>query len=132
MHILRILLTPLLYVWAFPATAIGLACVPLAWASGGKVAWRGGVVEVSGGRVAQLLAWGRPLPIGAITFGHSILASTEAGLDTCRRHELVHVRQYERWGPLFIPMYLAFSLIAWCRGKDPYRDNPFEREAYSG
>jgi hypothetical protein len=27
-------------------------------------------------------------------------------------------------------MYLAFSLIALIRGHDPYRTNPFEREAF--
>jgi hypothetical protein len=52
-------------------------------------------------------------------------------LDHCRTHELVHVRQYERWGPLFVPAYLASSAIIWLRGGDPYRDNPFEREAYA-
>jgi tetratricopeptide (TPR) repeat protein len=47
-----------------------------------------------------------------------------------REHERVHVRQYERWGPLFIPLYLAAAAIAWWKGLDPYRDNPFEREAF--
>jgi hypothetical protein len=52
-------------------------------------------------------------------------------LDFCRSHELVHVRQYERWGVLFIPAYLLCSLVLWLTGRDPYRDNPFEREAYA-
>ena len=51
-------------------------------------------------------------------------------LDTSREHELVHVRQYERWGPVFIPAYLLSSLCLWLRGRDAYFDNPFEREAY--
>ena len=42
-------------------------------------------------------------------------------------------RQCERWGPLFIPAYLLASL--WIlfnpRGRNPYFDNPFEREAYN-
>jgi hypothetical protein len=46
-----------------------------------------------------------------------------------RRHERVHVRQYERWGPLFIPLYLGASAWALVNGRDPYCDNPFEREA---
>jgi hypothetical protein len=41
-------------------------------------------------------------------------------------HELVHVRQYERWGFLFFPLYLAGSLRALLRGGHAYRDNPFE------
>jgi hypothetical protein len=42
----------------------------------------------------------------------------------------VHVRQYERWGPLFVPAYLLSSLVELLRGRRPYRDNWFEREAY--
>jgi len=42
----------------------------------------------------------------------------------------VHVRQYERWGPLFGPAYLGCSLVLWLMGKRAYRDNPFEVEAY--
>ena len=65
-----------------------------------------------------------------MTLGHVILGASEADLDAARRHEQVHVRQYERWGPLFIPAYLAASAWLWLRGRDPYRDNPFERQAY--
>ena len=48
----------------------------------------------------------------------------------CRDHEHVHVRQVERWGPFFLPAYLLASAWAWQRGRRPYRDNPFEIEAY--
>jgi hypothetical protein len=65
-----------------------------------------------------------------MTLGHVILGRDVACLDHSRRHEQVHVRQYERWGPLFLPLYLAASLVACCRGLDPYVDNPFEREAF--
>ena len=65
-----------------------------------------------------------------MTLGHTILGSTAAALDISREHEMVHVRQYERWGPLFGPAYLLSSLVLWLRGKDAYRDNRFEREAY--
>jgi hypothetical protein len=47
-----------------------------------------------------------------------------------RQHEHVHIRQYERWGLLLIPLYLAASLVAWVQGKHYYYDNVFEREAY--
>jgi hypothetical protein len=66
----------------------------------------------------------------AMTLGHTILGQTAEGLDLVRDHEQVHVRQYEVWGPMFIPAYLASSAWLWWRGKDPYRDNPFEIEAY--
>ena len=59
-----------------------------------------------------------------------VLGRSSSALDVCRDHELVHVQQYERWGPLFGPAYLGCSFYLWLRGRDPYRDNPFEREAY--
>ncbi len=66
-----------------------------------------------------------------MTLGHTVLGRTAAALDMARPHELIHVRQYERWGPLFVPAYLLCSLVIWLRGKDAYRDNPFEREAFT-
>jgi hypothetical protein len=48
-----------------------------------------------------------------------------------RLHEHVHVRQYERWGVLFFPLYLASSLLQIARGRDPYLNNAFEREAFA-
>ena len=47
-----------------------------------------------------------------------------------RDHEMVHVRQFERWGPLMGPAYLGCSLALWLLRRRPYRDNPFEREAF--
>jgi hypothetical protein len=41
------------------------------------------------------------------------------------------VRQYERWGAFFIPAYLLSSLVQLARGRDPYRENHFERQAYA-
>lgn len=61
----------------------------------------------------------------AITLGHVVLAIDDLDLSTLR-HELVHVGQYERWGPLFVPAYLLSSLRARARGGDAYRDNDFE------
>lgn len=66
----------------------------------------------------------------ALTLGHIILAPTPQAHAITRSHERVHVRQYMRWGPLFLPAYALSSLWQWCRGGDPYRDNRFEREAY--
>lgn len=65
-----------------------------------------------------------------MTLGHVVWGQDAKCLARSRDHEHVHVRQYERWGPLFIPAYLLASLIAWRRGLDPYMDNPFEVEAY--
>jgi hypothetical protein len=91
-----------------------------------------GALEVSGGAIGRVSGW---LPdlyrFSAITFGHVILGTDERGLEECREHEQIHVRQYERWGALFLPLYLGSSLVAWLRGGDPYFDNVFEREAFA-
>ncbi len=121
----------MLCVWASPATLLGLAAGGIGLMTGGSVRCHGGVVEFHGGFVRWLLD---RLPNGqivlAMTLGHAILGKTAAALDISRSHELVHVRQYERWGPFLIPAYLLASLYLWLAGRDAYRDNPFEREAY--
>jgi hypothetical protein len=70
------------------------------------------------------------MSIAAITLGHVVLAQRQEDLDRSRRHERVHVRQYERWGGLFPLIYLGASLVVLLRGGNAYRDNPFEREAF--
>ena len=67
----------------------------------------------------------------AVTFGHTVLARDRQALEATRRHERVHVRQYEIWGPLFIPAYLACWVWLPLRGKHPYHDNPFEKAAFA-
>jgi hypothetical protein len=91
-----------------------------------------GVVEVHGGIITRLLRHGLPWVGGgaAMTLGHVVWGRDETCLEASRAHEHVHVAQYERWGPLFIPLYLSASLVAWLRGRDPYFDNPFEHEAF--
>lgn len=123
---------PFLYLWVLPASCLGLLPIPLALIQGGKIKVVRGVVEVHGGIITRCLQRGLPWvgPGAAITLGHVVWGCDQACLDECREHERVHVRQYERWGPLFIPMYLAASAIAAWKGLDPYRDNPFEREAF--
>ena len=66
---------------------------------------------------------------GAMTLGHVIIGRDRWCLEFCREHEQAHVRQVERWGPAFIPAYLAASLLAWLRGEHYYHDNWFERDA---
>lgn len=90
------------------------------------------VVEFHGGASTWLVS---RLPTGpgtlAVTLGHVILGRSAAALDLARSHELVHVRQYERWGPLMGPAYLLASAVLRLAGRDWYRDNPFEREAHA-
>lgn len=66
----------------------------------------------------------------AFTLGHVILGQADASLDISRKHEAVHIAQYERWGPLMLPACFLGSLYALLIGKRFYRDNPFEHEAY--
>lgn len=128
MHSIIILLR---YLWASPATLLGLFIGAMGLCTRGGIRRRGRIIEFWGGFVTYLL---RRMPItggaGAMTFGHVVLGRDPTSLDYSREHELVHVRQYERWGPLFIPAYLACSTVLWCRGRNAYYDNPFEREAY--
>lgn len=65
-----------------------------------------------------------------MTLGHSILGQTVEDLDAARDHEHIHVRQYERWGPFFLPLYFLFWFSLWVQNKEAYRANPFEKEAY--
>jgi hypothetical protein len=106
--------------------------VPLAWCSGGRARIVRGAIEVHGGLVDTFLRRGTPFvkSAAAMTLGHVILGRNLECLETTRDHEHVHVRQYERWGPIFLPAYLGASAVLWLRGYDPYFDNPFEREAY--
>jgi hypothetical protein len=119
------------YAWAAPASILGLAIASLAGYRA-RSTIVDGVVEIHGPAIAWALRTLTPWCHGAvaITFGHVVLARDQPTLDDTRLHERVHVQQYERWGPLFIPAYLMAGGWARLRGGDPYYDNPFEREAF--
>lgn len=122
------------YLWASPNTLLGLAFALLARWTGGGWSVHTGVVEAHGGAVRWLLTRAPFVGPGgamAITLGHVVLAISPTLLDITRTHERIHVAQYARWGPLFLPAYLGVGLWLWARGKDPYRDNPFEVETYA-
>lgn len=118
------------WLWAAPYSLVGglIGCVALV--TGGGAQWRGRVLEFHGGAIPWWLDR-LPLPhVLAMTLGHTVIGRTSAALDDTRAHERVHVRQFERWGPLMGPAYLGCSAILWICGWDAYRDNPFEREAF--
>jgi hypothetical protein len=120
------------YVWAGPNSLLGLAVGALFLLCGAKAEIHEGIVEISGGLVGSLLASPRlGCPYRAITLGHVVLATDGTALDACRRHERVHVRQYEIWGPFFLPAYIGSSLWQFLRGRRCYRDNYFERQAFA-
>jgi len=119
----------LLWIWASPGTLLGLTVGVLGLCSGGSARRVGPTLEFWGGLVTKLLA-SRWLHARGMTLGHVVIGVSATALDQVRSHEWVHIRQYERWGPLFIPAYLACSVALYARGRHGYLDNPFEIEAY--
>lgn len=117
------------FIWAFPWTIVGAGIGAAGLLTGGRVQRHGRVLEFYGGGLSWLLDRLPAQPM-AMTIGHTVLGMTAAALDVCRSHERVHVRQYERWGPFFVPAYFTCSLVLWLQGRDAYRENPFEREAF--
>jgi hypothetical protein len=130
-------------VWVAPVSVFALPLLPLAlWRAQWR--WVNGVLEISSPALAWFLRgpWFRALSGGvggagglgfsAATIGHVIVARDQSCLDSCRTHEHVHVRQSERWGPLFPLAYIAAGLMAAWRERRwsaYYWDNPFEQEA---
>ena len=119
---------PLLYAWAGPTTAVGLVAGALTMATGGQMQVERGALEFHGG-FARWFLERRWVMAAAMTLGHVILGRDPHCLATCRDHEQAHVRQVERWGPLFLPAYVVASGIAWARGGHYYLDNHFEVDA---
>ena len=106
--------------WAAPGSLIGLILSPLFR----RRYVRRGILVCEGADWLRSLGWA----YRAITFGHVVL-SVDALDEPTFRHELEHVRQFERWGPFFIPLYALASAWAAARGGHHYRDNRFELEA---
>lgn len=118
------------YLWAAPNTLLGLGLALPMLALGGHGRRVDGVLECHGGvlgRALSALPW--TSRFGAMTLGHVIVGADARQLALLRPHEHVHVRQYERWGPFFLPAYAASSLWQWLCGRRPYLDNRFERQA---
>jgi hypothetical protein len=105
------------YLWAGLNSVVGMAGALTAGRR--PVAWRGVLlVEDANAGLARFLRW---RGFSAITLGHVIVANRRLD-DRLLAHELAHVAQHERWGPLYYPAYLLASLAG-------YRRNPFERAA---
>jgi hypothetical protein len=120
------------YGWAAPYSALGLLLGLVAILFGASARVAAGALEIGGGWLGRLIRRLPPrLSFSAITFGHVILGVDHTTLAYLREHEQVHVRQYERWGPFYLPAYFGSSLLELARGRNPYRDNYFEREAFA-
>ncbi|MCE2800622.1 MAG: hypothetical protein LW724_13875 [Planctomycetaceae bacterium] len=118
------------YLWPSPYTLLGLLVFFIPIRGARSLLVHRGTIGVIGPAIERLLV---RVPIiggaAAMTFGHSILAKDRDTFYSTWDHERVHVDQYQRWGLLFVPMYLGAGLWLKIRGKDPYWDNPFEIEA---
>lgn len=122
----------LAWLWAAPITFIALPLAAIIHLFGGQIRSNGEAFEATGGCATQLLRLMNPWAlVEAITLGHLIIARDIDLANRLRSHELVHVRQYQRWGVLFPFAYLASSAWAALRGECPYRGNVFEREAFT-
>lgn len=121
----------LAYAWASPTTALGLLGAFATFASGGRLAIVDGVLEAHGGITLRLLERIALVHggVAALALGHVVLGRDTPALARTRRHERIHVRQCERWGPFFVPAYLLAGGFAWLRGGHAYRDNWFEQQA---
>ena len=119
------------YAWASTISVLGGLLVAAALASGGRASFVAGVLEAHGGVIAILLRYVVPLRGGAsaMTLGHVVVGRDRDCLQRTRAHERIHVRQCERWGPLFVQAYVLASLCAALQGRHYYRGNRFEREA---
>lgn len=113
-----LLLRVLAYLWAAPNTLLGLVLGLLAFQRPRSA--RG--ILIFDGPVRGTLWVIRLFRRSAVTYGHVVLSNTRLEgrlLD----HELHHVWQYERLGPLYIPLYLLIWVFT------GYRRHPFEEAA---
>jgi hypothetical protein len=65
------------------------------------------------------------IQVQAQTLGRYVFARSAVPRELLA-HECEHIRQWERFGPLFLALYLASSGTAVLRGRQAYRDNWFE------
>ena len=116
--------------WALPCSAVGALLALVVICLGGSARRIGHTVEVGlSDNQSGVPRWARDLRFSAITFGHFIIGESHDVLAVLRRHERVHVRQYEVLGLFFFLAYPAASLLAWLRGRSAYHGNYFERQA---
>jgi len=113
--------------WALPNTLIGLLLVAISKSKHVKSHVPAMVFEPGTwlGRYMKKHYW------AGLTLGHVVfMVDPNDHLIAC--HELIHVYQNNHFGPFWLPLYGIFSLVMWLiPGKKYYRDNPFERQAYT-
>lgn len=111
-------------IWSAPLTAIGFV---VAYAAGSRPHWRQDeqcyLAENAGGLSGTLL---RFVGADANTIGRVVISTQPTTSKALFAHEVVHVRQAERLGPLMVPLYLLLA------ARYGYRDHPLERAARLG
>ena len=110
--------------WAAPLTVLGGL---LAAAGGARATWdprRGCWVATDVGGPSGILL--RALGLSANAIGQVVVVRTRGASSALLDHEVVHVRQAERLGPLLPVVY------AWFSARYGYRENPLERGARAG
>jgi len=75
-------------------------------------------------RVARWFRVNR-MPVSAQTVGRYVF-SLDPVPPHILAHELEHIRQWERFGPLYLGLYFGLSALAVLSGRRPYWDNVFE------
>ena len=116
--------------WAAPTSLVGFLVLAMV-CRGARIRWVDGALEVWGPAICGMFQRFSPIKAEAMVLGHFVFGTSSEMLAAVRRHERIHVRQVECWGPLFLPAYLIASAVVWMRGLNFYRDNPFEKQAYA-
>lgn len=106
------------YAWAAPMTAAGLVA---GLTSGARPSVRRGVLVFAGAR-GPAGAFLASRGFNAFALGHVVVSRTEPS-EALLTHELIHVRQAERFGPVMAPLYLALHVLY------GYARHPMERAA---
>jgi hypothetical protein len=106
------------FIWTSPNTLLGLILGALTFQLPRLEGW-----SIVFDRGPRGLSWLMPrLGRSAMTVGFVILSAVPLE-GRLLAHEQHHVRQYMRWGPLFIPVYFLLAIPF------GYRRHPMERAA---
>jgi len=118
------------YLWVSPWTVVGLSVLLVPKIGRRNIRIHRGTIGIFGPGIERMMNLA-PVEGGAsaMAVGHTILARDEQAWLSTFRHELVHVRQYQWFGPFFVPAYFLESFWQWYRGRHPYLDNRFEVQA---
>jgi hypothetical protein len=106
------------FIWTVPNTVLGLVLGAFTF----QLPRAHGGAFVFDRRPRGLTRILRVMNRTAMTVGFVIVAAVPVE-GTLLAHERHHIRQYSRWGPLFIPVYLMLAIPY------GYRRHPMERAA---